>query len=213
MFKSIWGKASILILLFMVAFSTHAKAQAVDQAGNRTTATLGDQDSNKNYRVSTDTTGLFQFANDTSIAYPYENLTVPTTAYSLSSSDSGLYIVDWGGTSVTNGLGNAKAAVNPTLVGRGSTYLLPACVTATEGFKYEVYTAVSEQITITPSTTADSIEATIGAGSALVSGEYPAAGQGLKNSSEHSGDGMGVMCISPGQWILTKASGTITLAP
>lgn len=195
-------KRILALVMLAVLISANAFAQAVDQAGNKITATLGDQDSNKNYRVNTDTTGLVQYANDTSIAYPYEiiNTTNTTTGtYTFSSTDSGLYIEDFGGFSTTTSAPGTKT-------GRGAIYTLPACVTSTLGFNFTVGTAVKETITVTPSTTADSLDYSI-AGTGLN------AGQGVKTSSGQAGDKIGVACVSPGQWQVIDDGVTVASAP
>ena len=195
----------ILALVFLgILVSANAFAQ-YDQAGNRSTATFGDQDSNKNYRITADSTGLVQFANDTSIAWSYENIASgttiagtsgnPGTGYTLSSIDSGLFITDYGGkTAGTSGIGK--------LTGSGTRYILPACTTANLGFTYDIATGVQETITITPLSTADSITFSI-------SGTGLNAGQGIKNSgSTNAGDEAQVVCSSVGNWTIHNIYGT-----
>ena len=197
-------KRILALVLLAVFFSANAFAQ-YDQAGNRSTATFGDQDSNKNYRITADSTGLVQFANDTSIAWPYENIGSgtavtstagnPGTGYQLSQSDSGLIITDYGGkTAGTSGIGK--------LTGQGTRYILPACTSSNLGMYYDINTAVQETITITPFSTADSIAYSI-------SSTGLNAGQGIKNnSSEQSGDSFEIMCTSVGTWTVDDHVGT-----
>lgn len=197
-------KRILALVLLAVLFSANAFAQAVDNAGNRITATFGDQDTSaqKSYRVTADTTGLVQFDNGTSIAWPFEQIDTANTgqgAYTFTSLDSGLFVEDFGGNALT-------VSAPGKLTGKGVVTTLPACVTATLGFKFEVVAAVRENVTLTPSTTADSIDYSI-------SGTGLNAGQGLKTTSTQAGDGIGVMCIAPGQWQVTKATGTIASAP
>ena len=164
-----------------------------------------DQDSNKNYRITADTTGLVQFANDTSIAWSYENIASgtaignvagnPGTGYQLSSTDSGLFITDYGGKT-------AGTSASGTLTGSGTRYILPACTSANLGFTYDIATAVQETITITPLSTADSITYSI-------SSTGLKAGQGIKNSgSAQAGDEVQAVCSSIGNWTLHNVYGT-----
>jgi hypothetical protein len=202
-------KRILALVMLAVLVSANAFAQAVDQAGNKETATFGDQDANKNYRVSADTTGLVQFANDTSIAYPYENIANGTAianavstitnnpgfGYFLSSTDSGLNIADYGGKT-------AGTAAIGTLTGSGTRYILPTCSASAVGFQFDLATAVRETITITPYSTADSIAYSI-------SGTGLLAGQGIKNSgTAAAGDEAEITCSSVGNWTLHNIAGT-----
>lgn len=200
-------KRILALVLLAVLVSANAFAQAVDQAGNRLTATFGDQDSAKNYRLSADTTGLVQYANDTSIAYPYESINTSTgitSAYTLTSTDSGSAISDWGGTSI--------AALHPgQSSGQGATYTLPQCTSTVLGMNFVVTTAVKETITVTPSVTTDSIDYSI-LGTGLSNGV------GLKTASVaasgNAGDAIGVICVAPGQWQVLRTKGvTVASAP
>jgi len=208
MFNKIWGKVNILVLLVMVMAllgSHKVMAQAVDQAGNRLEATLGGQDSAKNYRVQCDTTGLCESAVDTSWAWGYENIgsgtSVPSssgnpgTGYQLSSTDAGLNIADYGGKT-------AGVAAPGTLTGSGTRYLLPTCNSAALGLYFDVSTSVKETITITPYSTSDSLGYSI-------SGIGLNAGQGIKNSgSGAAGDSIQIECTSPGNWTMHNLFGT-----
>ena len=191
-------KRILALVLFGALFSANAFAGYV-------TATIGDQDSNKNYRIQADSTGLITFANDTSIAWSYENIGSgtavsstagnPGTGYVLTSTDSGMFINDYGGkTAGTAGVGN--------LTGNGTRFILPACTSANLGFTYDIATAVVETITITPASTADSITYSI-------SSTGLKAGQGFKNSgTAQAGDEAQVVCTSVGNWTVHNITGT-----
>lgn len=211
MLKKIWGKGIFLVLLIMAValLSPHkVMAQAVDNAGNRETATFGDQDAAKNYRISADTTGLIEFAQDTPIAWSYENIAsgasingkYTTTAgqgggYFLSATDTGLNISDYGGWT-------AGVSAPGTLNGSGTRYILPTCNTAALGFAFDIATAVQETITITPYSTADSIAWSI-------SNTGLPAGIGIKNSgSKQAGDEVQAQCTSVGNWTVRNWAGT-----
>lgn len=197
-------KRILALVILAVLVSANAFAQ-FDNAGNRTEATLGGQDSNKNYRLTCDSTGLCEFANDTAIAYPYENISSgtaiagtagnPGTGYQLTSADSGLNIADYGGKT-------AGTSASGTLTGYGTRFILPACTSVNLGFQYEIATAVKETITVTPFSTADSI-------SYSISGTGLLAGQGIKNSgSGAAGDQVQAVCSSVGNWTLHNVYGT-----
>ena len=189
-----------ILALVILAVLVSANAFAA-----RLTATLGDQDAAKNYRVQVDDSGLVTFAQDTSITAPYENIGSgtavtsaagnPGTGRVLTSADSGSYISDYGGNTV-------GVAAPGTLTGSGTRFILPACTTATLGYQFDFATAVKETITITPNSTADSIAFSI-------SGTGLSAGQGIKNSgSAAAGDEIQVSCTSVGNWTARNLAGT-----
>ena len=191
-------KRILALVILAVLISANAFAAAV-------TATLGDQDSAKNYRVQVDSTGLVTFAQDTSIAWPYENIasgtTVssttgnPGTGYQLSSTDSSAIITDYGGkTAGTAGVGK--------LTGSGTRYILPSCSASNLGLYFDINTAIQETITITPFSTADSIAFSI-------SSTGLNAGQGIKNSgTTQAGDSIEVACTAVGTWTVDDKQGT-----
>ena len=192
-------KRILALVLLAVLCSANAFAAQV-------TATLGDQNSAKNYRVQVDSTGLVTFAQDTSIAWPYENISSgtaiagttgnPGTGYVLSSIDSGSNITDYGGKT-------AGTAAIGTLTGTyGTRFILPACNSANLGLMFDIATGVKETITITPNSTADSIAFSI-------SGTGLSAGQGIKNSgTAGAGDEVQVSCTSVGNWSVRNIAGT-----
>lgn len=205
MFKSIWRKENILILLIMVMaslFPHKVMAQAVDNAGFRLEATVGNQDSTKTYRETCDVNGLCESAADTAYAWGYENIasgtTVasttgnPGTGYQLSYADSGRTIADYGGKT-------AGSAAIGTLSGEGTRYLLPTCNTAALGLTFNITTAVLETITLTPYSTADSI-------AFAISGTGLKAGQGIKNQG-YAGDNITVSCNAVGTWVVNAYQG------
>lgn len=182
---------SILALVVMAVLST-ANAFAT-----QITATFGDQDSSNNYRIQADSSGLVTFANDTSIAYPYENISSPTSkSYTLTAADSGSYILDWGQL--------AASHANTGSTTSGNAYTLPLCTSTSLGKKFEVITAVKETITVTPTSTADTIAYSI-------SGTPLSAGVGVKTSNTAGvGDKIGMVCASSGTWVVTGCSGCAT---
>ena len=212
MFKTLLRKKIIPILLIVgvIAVWQHkAIAQAVNLLGNRIEATFGGQDSAKNYRLTCDVTGFCQWAPDTALGYPYENIAsgttiggtsgYPGTGYTLTSLDSGLNISDYGGLT-------AGVAAPGTKTGSGTRYILPTCSSSNLGLQFDISTAVKETITITPSSTADSIAWSL-------SGTGLSAGIGIKNSgSGQAGDEVQVTCTSVGNYTIKNLYGTWAVA-
>lgn len=181
-------------------------------------ATFGDRDSNGVYRVQASDDGSIVYNSGTSIkygatntisyggstatAFSYKQIDTSNTVtgtYTFSPADSGLFIEDFGGNAL-------NSSAPGKLTGVGVIATLPACVAGTLGNKYEMIAAVREAVTVTPSTTLDSIDYSI-------TGTGLNAGQGVKTTSLQAGDGIGVICVAPGQWQLTKAGVTPAAAP
>ena len=185
-------KRILALVILAVLFSANAFAAVV-------TATLGDQDSAKNYRVQVTSDGLVTFANDTSIAYPYSNVSAPASqTYTLSVSDTGGNTVDWGQLAATHA--NVGASSN------GNKYVLPLCTSSTLGYQFHITTAVKETITVTPTSTADTIAYSI-------SGTAVGAGVGIKNTSAQASDGVTITCVSSGVWSASDPTGVFATAP
>ena len=185
-------KRILALVILAVLFSANAFAATV-------TGTFGDQDSAKNYRIQADNTGLVTFAQDTSIAYPYENISAPSSqTYTLSSTDSGSSITDFGQLAATHT--NVGSSSN------GNKYVLPLCTSSTLGYWYHIATAVKETITVTPTSTADTIAYSI-------SGTAVSAGVGIKNTSAQAADGITIACVSAGVWSASDATGVFATAP
>lgn len=76
MFKHIGKLIGAFVLMMLLSTNSHAQYVAA----------LGDQNSSNVYRVTIDTSGVFQFASDTGIVYPYKVLATTDT---IAVTDSG----------------------------------------------------------------------------------------------------------------------------
>jgi hypothetical protein len=85
-------KLGLLIALMLLTTVSYAAS---------VTATFGDANSNAQYRVKSDTDGTITFASDTSISYPYSDVTSATVAQALAATDSGKIIIDEGNGSLS----------------------------------------------------------------------------------------------------------------
>lgn len=166
---------SSLILVFALAVVSAPVFAA-------TTATFGDQNSSKDYRMKADTDGVVTFAQDTGIKYPYQEHTSGATN-TLAAAESGTTIQD----SV------------------GATHVLPAAAVGlqfTISAGYSGGSGLPVTATVDTASTSDKIVYSI-TGTKLAAGDKAVSGG-------QAGDSLTVMCTSANEWVITSKTGTWT---
>lgn len=175
----IFNKAFVLTLLLVACLSLPAFAVT------ETTATFGDQNSSKAYRMKATfdgTSGVITFASDTGILYPYERYTAANTNNTLLAAESGKTISD------TGGAGSYC-----------SKHILP---TAAPGLEFTFSAASKCTMTVDTVDTNDTIEYSI-AGTSLD------AGDSIKSTGQ-AGDTVTLFSTVANKWSITAMKGTWT---
>ena len=155
-------------------------------------ATIGGRNSSNQYRAkvtrdTSSTTGIFTFAPDTAIVWPYEHYTTANTNNQLTAAESGKTITDTGGAS------------GPTAVGAGSKHILPR---ASVGLEFTLTVGALASSTLDTIDTSDTILYSI-------TSTGLDAGDSIKSTGQ-AGDSVTVKCTSANTWSITAMKGTWT---
>lgn len=185
MWHKLKGMTMVLLLVMIVVVMPQlAHAQTYFSTS---TGTLGDQNSNNDYRVTATNDGVIHFAFDTGITYPYTNYTTPNTPVTLTAAQSGLMVTDMG-----NGTG-------PTTVGSCSKWTLPAAV---PGLEYSFSTGSKCFMTVDTASTSDTILYSI-------TGTGQAGGDSIKSTGQ-AGDSVTLFSTATGKWSVKAMKSTWT---
>ena len=173
----------LLIALLMLASPAFAVTE--------TTATFGDQNSSKEYRIKSTfdgTSGVVTYASDTGILYPYLSYTTaPTTvSVTLIAAQSGITISDTGGGS-------------PVAQGSCRKFVLP---TAAPGMEFTFSANAKCTITVDTADTNDTIMYSI-------SGTGLDAGDSIKSTAQ-AGDSVTVFSTVANKWAIKQMKGVWT---
>lgn len=162
-------------------------------AVTETTATFGDQNSSKEYRIKSTfdgTSGVVTYASDTGIVYPYLRYsTIPTAAQNVTliAGQSGLVISD------------AGANAGPTQVSQCRKFTLP---TAAPGLEFTFTAEAKCTITVDTADTNDTIMYSI-------SGTGLDAGDSIKSTAQ-AGDSVTVFSTVANKWAIKQMKGVWT---